>query len=132
MSENQPDATGVSGATTGDDEAEQQVVRLASHTDEGGDSYAHATLTPADDTRPKETLHDLRPIIPVIFIPGVMGSPLAAKDSGDAAWSAPNTDTIGASLGALCSLIAGWFRSASSRETLFDPESVMVTPLGPI
>lgn len=132
MSENQPDSTGVSGVITGDDEAEQEVVRLASHTDEGGDSYAHATLTPADDSRAKETLHDLRPIIPVIFIPGVMGSPLVAKDSGDEVFFAPNMDTLGAKLGGLCSVIAGWFQSASSRETRFDPLSVSVTPLGPI
>ncbi|MFM0645148.1 alpha/beta hydrolase [Paraburkholderia bryophila] len=126
------DNPGTTSQTSGDDDAEQEVVRLASHTDESGDSYAHATLTPADDTRAKESLHHLGPIIPVIFIPGVMGSPLAAKDTGDTAWSAPNTDAIGATLGGLCSLIAGWFRSASSREVLFDPHSVTVTPLGPL
>jgi hypothetical protein len=132
MSDNQSGNSGTTGQTFGGDDAEQQVVRLASQTDEDGHSSAQAPLTPADDTRVKECLHDVRPIIPVIFIPGVMGSPLAAKDSGDEAWSAPNTDTIGATLGGLCSLIAGWFRSASSRETLFDPETVVVTPLGPI
>ena len=132
MSDSQSDNPGSPGQASGDNEAEQEVVRVSSQTDADGTSYGHATLTPSDDTRPKEVLHDLRPIIPVIFIPGVMGSPLAAKDTGEMAFSAPNTDTVGASLGALCALLAGWMRSASSREKLFDPHSVVVTPLGPI
>ncbi|MGN7983488.1 esterase/lipase family protein [Burkholderia sp. 22313] len=132
MSENQPDSPGTLGQDFGDDEAEHDVVRLASHTDEGGDSYAHATLTPPDDTRAKETLHDLRPIIPVIFIPGVMGSPIVTADTGNEAFFAPNMDTVGAMLGGLLSVIVGWFQSASSRETRFDPLNVSVTPLGPI
>ncbi|RXV72482.1 alpha/beta hydrolase [Burkholderia stabilis] len=132
MTENQPDSPGTPGQGSGDDEAEQEVVRLASHTDEGGDSYAHATLTPPDDTRAKETLHDLRPIIPVIFIPGVMGSPIVTADTGEEAFFAPNMDTVGAMLGGFLSVIVGWFQSASSRESRFDPLSVSVTPLGPI
>ena len=34
----------------------------------------HATLTPASDPRAKEVLCDVRPIMPVIFLPGVKGS----------------------------------------------------------
>ena len=133
MSDNQSDNPDTTGPASGDDDPEKEVVRLASNTDEDGhSSSAPAPLTPADDTRTKESLHDLRPIIPVIFIPGVMGSPLAAKDSGESAWSAPNTDGVGASLDALCALLAGYFRSASSREKLFDPLAVTVTPLGPL
>ncbi|KVQ55180.1 hypothetical protein WT21_02400 [Burkholderia territorii] len=132
MSENQPDRPDAPGPGSGDDESEQQVVRLGSHTDESGDSYAHATLTPADDTRAKETLHDLRPIIPVIFIPGVMGSPVVARESGEEVFSAPNLDTLGAKLGGLLSVLFGWFQSASTRETRFDPLNVSATPLGPV
>jgi len=58
MSENQPDNSGTSGQTSGDDDAEQEVVRLASQTDEDGHSSAQAPLTPANDTRAKETLHE--------------------------------------------------------------------------
>ncbi|NYH16857.1 hypothetical protein [Paraburkholderia bryophila] len=131
MSENQPDSSGTANAVPGDDDAEQQVVSLMGRPDAEGHSYAHATLTSADDTRPKETFHDLRPIIPVIFIPGVMGTPLVNKDTGEEAFFAPNLDTVGASIAGLGSIIAGWFRSAASREERFDPLSVAVTPLGP-
>jgi len=132
MSWNQTNQSDSTSATFGGNDAEQEVVRLASRTDADGVSYAHATLTPADDTRPKEILADHRPIIPVIFLPGVMGTLLANKDSGEEAFYAPNTDTVGANLCALGWLIAAWFRSAASREKRLDPFSVDVTPLGPI
>jgi hypothetical protein len=103
MSDNQADSQG-SGSPF-DDNAQQEVVRLAGRTDKDGASYTHATLTPASDTRPKEMLCDLRPIIPVIFLPGVMGSLLTFKDTGDEMLFAPNTDTVLADIGALGALI---------------------------
>ena len=130
MSDNQANNQG-SGSPF-DDSAQQEVVRLAGRTDKDGASYAHATLTPADDTRPKEMLCDVRPIIPVIFLPGVMGSLLTLKDTGDELLFAPNTDTVPADIGALGALIGMWFASAASREKTYDPTRAAVTPLGPI
>ncbi|MDG0024972.1 alpha/beta hydrolase [Trinickia sp. Y13] len=130
MSDNQAD--GQSGGSPFDDSAQQEVVRLARRTDKDGSSYTHATLTPASDTRPKEMLCDVRPIIPVIFLPGVMGSQLANKETGGELFFAPNTDTVLAGLGALGTLIELWFTGASSREKNFDPTQAAVTPLGPI
>jgi hypothetical protein len=130
MSDNQAVSQG-SGSPF-DDSAQQEVVRLAGRTDKDGASYAHATLTPASDTRPKEMLCDVRPIIPVIFLPGVMGSLLTLKETGKELFFAPNTDGVLASVGALGTLIGLWFTSASSREQIFDPTRAAVTPLGPI
>jgi hypothetical protein len=130
MSDNQADGQG-SGSPF-DDSAQQEVVRLAGRTDKDGASYAHATLTPASDTRPKEIHCDVRPIIPVIFLPGVMGSQLANKETGGELFFAPNTDTVLAGVGALGTLIELWFTGASSRERNFDPTQAAVTPLGPI
>ncbi|KAA0071460.1 alpha/beta hydrolase [Paraburkholderia sp. T12-10] len=130
MSDNQADSQG--NGSPFDDSAQQEVVRLAGRTDKDGASYAHATLTPASDTRPKEMLCDVRPIIPVIFLPGVMGSLLANKETGGELFFAPNTDTVSASVGALGTLIELWFTGASSREKTFDPTQAAVTPLGPI
>ena len=130
MSDSQANGQG-SGAPV-DENAQQQVVRLSGRTDKDGASYAHATLTPASDTRPKELLCDVRPIIPVIFLPGVMGSLLTTKDTGDELFFAPNTDGVLPSIGALGTLIGLWFRGASSREKTFDPSEAAVTPLGPI
>lgn len=115
-----------------DDGAEQEVVRFMGRTDKDGASYTHATLTPANDTRSKELLCDVRPIIPVIFLPGIMGSLLTKKDTGSEMFYAPNTDGALAYGGALLSLIELWFRGPSSRQTNFDPINAEVTPLGPI
>nr|KVE14842.1 hypothetical protein WS66_11685 [Burkholderia sp. LA-2-3-30-S1-D2] len=80
MSEN-TDQSG--GGSPFSDDAENEVVRQAGRTDKDGASVGHFTLTPASDTRTKELLCDVRPIIPVIFLPGVMGSPLVNAETGD-------------------------------------------------
>jgi len=113
-----------------DDDSE--VVRIIGRTDKDGASYADVTLTPASDTRIKEFLCDVRPIIPVIFLPGVMGSPLVDKETGNKLFFAPNTDGALQYVGALAALVGMWFQSAESRQRTFDPNRAVVTPLGPI
>lgn len=130
MSDNQADSQG--NGSPFDESAQQEVVQLAGRTDKDGASYAHATLTPASDTRQKEMLCDVRPIIPVIFLPGVMGSLLTFKDTGEELFFAPNTDGVLPNIQALGTLIGLWFHGASSREKTFDPTRAVVTPLGPI
>ncbi|MDR9029603.1 hypothetical protein FEP55_04962 [Burkholderia multivorans] len=120
------------GGSPFSDDAEQEVVRQVGRTDKDGASVGHFTLTPASDTRSKELLCDVRPIIPVIFLPGVMGSPLVNKDTGDDIFFPPNTDGMLGKAGALPALLGMWFRGASARETRFDPTLATVTPLGPV
>ncbi|MBU9613017.1 alpha/beta hydrolase [Burkholderia multivorans] len=120
------------GISPFDDDAEQEIVRQVGRTDKDGASVGHFTLTPASDTRSKELLCDVRPIIPVIFLPGVMGSPLVNKDTGDDIFFPPNTDGMLGKAGALPALLGMWFRGASARETRFDPTLATVTPLGPV
>ncbi|NYH16283.1 esterase/lipase family protein [Paraburkholderia bryophila] len=129
MSDNQTDNQ---GSSPFDDNAEQEVVQQTGRTHADGSSYGTFTLTPDSDKRGKELLCDVRPIIPVIFLPGVMGSLLTDKVTGDELFFAPNTDGMLGSVGALPALIGLWFKSASSRETQFDPTQAAVTPLGPI
>ncbi|PRE59281.1 esterase/lipase family protein [Burkholderia multivorans] len=120
------------GGSPFSDDAEQEVVRQVGRTDKDGASVGHFTLTPASDTRSKELLCDVRPIIPVIFLPGVMGSPLVNKDTGDDIFFPPNTDGMLGKAGALPALLGMWFRGASARETRFDPTLATVTPFGPV
>ncbi|GLU35117.1 alpha/beta hydrolase [Trinickia caryophylli] len=110
----------------------EDIVRLTGRTDKEGASYVRATLTPPDDSRTKELLCDVRPIIPVIFLPGVMGSLLVNKHTGEELFFAPNTDDALQYVGALWKLLGMWFMAASSRQETFDPASAAVTPLGPI
>lgn len=66
-----------------------------SFVDSQGQTYAQPTLTPADDLREKIVL--AKPsIIPVLFIPGIMGTNLRKKDSKEAVWRPPNMDMRGA------------------------------------
>ncbi|WP_321939244.1 esterase/lipase family protein [Burkholderia cepacia] len=129
MTDNTNDSAGGSPFS---DSAEQDVVRVTSRTDKDGASVGHFTLTPASDTRQKELLCDVRPIIPVIFLPGVMGSPLVNKETGDPIFFPPNTDGMLGDFGALPALLGMWFKGASTRETRYDPTKAIVTPLGPV
>lgn len=129
MSDNQTDNQ---GGTPFDDGTEQEVVQQTGRTHADGSSGGSFTLTPASDKSTKELLCDVRPIIPVIFLPGVMGSLLTDKNTGDELFFAPNTDGLLGPVGALPALIGLWFKNASTRETQFDPTRAAVTPLGPI
>ncbi|WP_179403116.1 alpha/beta hydrolase family protein [Burkholderia guangdongensis] len=129
MSDNQTDHQ---SSSPFDDDAEQAVVRQTGRTHADGSSYGTFTLTPASDTRRKELLCDVRPIIPVIFLPGVMGSPLVNTETGDEMFFAPNTDGMLGDLGALPTLLGMWFKGASTREKQFDPTVAVVTPFGPV
>ncbi|KVA30763.1 hypothetical protein WI44_11635 [Burkholderia cepacia] len=129
MTDNTNDSAGGSPFS---DSAEQDVVRVTSRTDKDGASVGHFTLTPASDTRQKELLCDVRPIMPVIFLPGVMGSPLVNKETGDPIFFPPNTDGMLGDFGALPALLGMWFKGASTRETRYDPTKAVVTPLGPV
>ncbi|MFP3504329.1 esterase/lipase family protein [Burkholderia sp. SIMBA_062] len=120
------------GGSPFSDDAEQEVVRQVGRTDKDGASVGHFTLTPASDTRSKELLCDVRPIIPVIFLPGIMGSPLVNKETGDEMFFPPNTDGMLGKAGALPALIGMWFKGASTRETQFDATVASPTPFGPI
>ncbi|RQZ17135.1 alpha/beta hydrolase [Burkholderia sp. Bp9031] len=130
MSDNQAGNQG--GDSPFSDDAEQEVVRQTGRTAPDGSSYGTFTLTPASDTRQKELLCDVRPIIPVIFLPGVMGSLLTDNENGNELFFAPNTDGMLGNLGALPALLGLWFTSATTRERQFDPTRAAVTPLGPI
>ena len=55
-------------------------------------TWRHKTaLTTESHTGPVDVPADPRRIIPVIFIPGIMGTRLKAKDTDKPAWNPPNT-----------------------------------------
>jgi hypothetical protein len=107
------------------------VVTHVAHPDPGGGATARAVLTPHHDTRSKEIHADVRPPIPVIFLPGVMGTLLVNKNTGDDMWTPPNTDHW-YSYGSALSIITGWFAGAASREKRYDATVAAVNPNGPV
>ncbi|CAM2172388.1 hypothetical protein PSAC2689_200028 [Paraburkholderia sacchari] len=63
--------------------------------DDSVDQYATATLTPADDLREKIVLS--KPyVIPIVFLPGIMGTNLRKKNGNQSVGQPPNADLRGA------------------------------------
>lgn len=105
------------------------VINLHARPEPGGGSSAKVTLTPESDKRTKKIHCDPRPSIPVIFVPGVMGSVLTNRRNGSPVWNPPN-DKV--SRGAISFLYNGYYANASARERQYDPFSACVTPLGAV
>ncbi|MGN5479803.1 hypothetical protein ACTMU2_31980 [Cupriavidus basilensis] len=75
--------------------AESNTVFISSAVDKSGDQYNSAILTPADGQREKIVL--AKPyVIPVLFLPGIMGTNLRRSDSKKVVWRPPNLDMQGA------------------------------------
>ncbi|SAL70823.1 hypothetical protein AWB71_04315 [Caballeronia peredens] len=98
--------------------------------DSDGDQYAPATLTSTNDKREKIVL--AKPyIIPIVFLPGIMGTNLRKKDGKKAVWSPPNSDLRG-SLDAIAQLAIYWFKNTPQRANDLDTGQAEVDPSGPI
>lgn len=66
-------------------------------------------------------------IIPIIFVPGIMGTNLRVKDSTERAWRPPNGKLAG-----LIQVIQYLGRDASARKAVLHPDRVEVDEAGPV
>lgn len=108
-------------------------VTINSQIDEDGATTAQPVLTEDADKNTKIIECDVRPSIPVIFLPGVMGTLLRLNDKKKTrVWSPPNADSIPSAIGALFSVLAWHFTGAASRQTQLNAEKVEVDDTGPI
>lgn len=109
---------------------ETNSVLYGSVLDEHGDQYAPTVLTPTDDQRDKIVLG--KPyIIPIVFIPGIMGTNLRKKGTGEVAWRPPNTDARGI-LDAIGQLFSYARKNAKTRQSELKTDEAEVDPSGPI
>ncbi|WP_018311740.1 hypothetical protein [Cupriavidus sp. UYPR2.512] len=110
--------------------AEASHVLLHSIVDNNGDQYCSATLTPAEDQREKIVL--AKPyVIPVVFLPGIMGTNLRKKDGKSIVWRPPNADLRGAA-DLIAQLFSYLFKNTKDRASDLATETVEVDPSGPI
>lgn len=98
--------------------------------DKNGDQYSQATLTPSDDTREKIVL--AKPyVIPILFIPGIMGTNLRSKQDKKITWRPPNADLSGA-LDLIGQLLQYAIKSTKDRASDLTTPAVEIDPSGPI
>jgi pimeloyl-ACP methyl ester carboxylesterase len=98
--------------------------------DDDGEQFVPVTLTSTEDQREKIVL--AKPcVIPVLFLPGIMGTNLRKKEGKDIAWRPPNTDLRGAA-DAICQLFNYLFKNAKDRANDLATATVEVDPTGPI
>lgn len=110
--------------------AESDFVLYPSIIDRDGDQYAPVTLTPTEDTREKIVL--VKPyIIPILFIPGIMGTNLRKKEGGASVWQPPNADLRGAA-DMIAQLFSYLFKGTKERAKDMATDTLEVDPSGPI
>lgn len=98
--------------------------------DKQGDEYAQPTLTTTNDQREKVVL--VKPcIIPVLFIPGIMGTNLRKKGDKEQAWRPPNLDLKGG-FDAIGQLVNYLGKSTKKRAEELKTEDAEIDPRGPI
>jgi hypothetical protein len=108
-----------------------QVALIPSRLNKKGVSESRATLTPSSDTRDKVILCNTRPCVPVIFLPGVMGTNLKSL-AGKSVWAPPNASGAFDIMGAIGSAFCYFFRDAATRQTRLNPSDTMVDDDGDI
>lgn len=129
---NRPQSTNPDVPADASSDGPSQIVKLPTSLDFDGTPMASAVLTSDSDKCVKEIHCDPRTPIPVIFLPGVMGSLLANSQTGEPVWYPANMDGVLSGLAGFFSVLAGWFRGATSRAVRFDPEPAVVDPRGPL
>lgn len=110
--------------------SESNFVMYRSVVDQYGDQYIPTVLTPTDDKRDKIVL--AKPyIIPIVFIPGLMGTNLRKKGSKEKAWRPPNKDARGM-LDAIGQLFTYANKGTKERRSDLSTEETEIDPSGPI
>ncbi|HEX6735426.1 MAG TPA: hypothetical protein VF096_11495 [Azonexus sp.] len=95
-----------------------------------GDQLAQAPLTPTDDRRDKVILG--KPyVIPVLFIPGIMGTNLKKANSDAIAWRPPNMDARG-TVNAIGQLFEYLFKGTKQRVSDLKTGDAEIDPRGSI
>lgn len=100
---------------------------------------ATTVLTPEADATECVILAGPSAVIPIVFLPGIMGTNLqsagknkSGAEKGEAVWRPPNMDGVGPILSAVGQLFSYWFRGAATRQRRLDPRNVLIDPRGPI
>ncbi|MDR1064083.1 MAG: alpha/beta hydrolase [Azoarcus sp.] len=100
--------------------------RVKLHFDKDGSPAYESVTSPECFKQNALAVLPPRDTIPVVFVPGIMGSNLKLKKDGKKSWNPPNT--TGESIKAL---VGGIKLRPSERQVIFDPENTVVSYDGP-
>lgn len=107
-------------------------IRIGSHDADGnGSPVTHTTLSPTSDSRQRAILAQPTAVIPIVFLPGIMGTNLKS-DTGSKVWRPPNTDGVFPALGAIGQMFAYLFRGPATRQRMLNPATAEVDDRGSI
>ncbi|WP_447776729.1 esterase/lipase family protein [Pseudomonas chlororaphis] len=114
-------------------EANTQEVIVPRARDNLGRPVYSSQLTRTEDQRDKVLLVKQQVTIPVIFIPGIMGTNLRNKKTLNSVWSPPNASfSLGDIAGALGALAVWGFRGPKRRQELLKADDVEVDDRGSV
>ena len=107
-------------------------IRISSQElDSAGRPIAHSSLSPTSDARRRAILVQPNAVIPIVFLPGIMGTNLKS-DTGSKVWRPPNADGVFPVLGAVGQMFAYTFRGPATRQRMLNPETAQVDNRGSI
>lgn len=95
-------------------------LHLAQEHDADGKLMATTTMSLSSDPVEKSVPCKSGKVVPIIFIPGVMGTNLMNAKSKERVWAAPNVDGIFPVIKTLGLLFGSWFKSAKRRQIELD------------
>ncbi|WP_122671645.1 alpha/beta hydrolase [Pseudomonas viridiflava] len=93
------------------------------------DGTMSATTTMASSTQPQEKEIRVKSdkVVPIVFIPGIMGTNLWNNRTKKISWVAPNTDTTLSKIGAIGSFISAFFSTAKDRQNDLDASDGVIS-----
>lgn len=97
--------------------------RVSTSIDEQGIPVARSRTSPTQSATRAEVVVPPDVVVPIVFVPGIMGSNLRNRETGESVWNA----------GSVLRLALQWaFRSAKTRQTKLDPNVTEVDPTGSV
>ena len=114
------------------DPNDNEVIVRQEGRDEQGRPVANTRLTPNADARECVVLCEPDKVIPIVFLPGIMGTNLRGENGGGTVWRPPNLDGVMPVLGAIGTMIGFFFRGPATRQRRLAPDSTEVDERGPI
>ena len=114
---------------TGKHEGEIMIDPLKLYTVVNADGIrtASSTMSSTAHQQEKEIGIKTNKVVPIVFIPGIMGTNLWNNRTKKIAWIAPNTDTILSGIAAVGSFLSALFSSAKDRQNDLDGREGMIS-----